>query len=520
MKSIVLKAPFLGFILLLALFALSRCVPGSRGLSQQEKTESEALARVFCASCHQYPEPEYLDKKTWEQYVLPRMGYMLGIYPSDTLRPSLIEAGVGAEERAELEKVFPPTPQMPVEFFEKITRYYLAMAPDTLPRATDKKIDRQLARFEANIPELQLKPPSTTFVRFSNNRIFLGDAITQKIYLLDPSLQVRNSATVQEGLVWMNEREDDLVLTIMGSFSPTDAASGKILSLPNKPGLKPRVLVDKLQRPVHADLGDLNQDGLDDLVVCEFAKWTGGLSWWENLGNDQYREHLLRDKPGAIKSYIRDMDADGRADVVALFSQGDEGIFIFYNQGGGVFREERVLPFHPSYGSSYFNLTDFNGDGFLDIVYTNGDNADYPPVLKYYHGIRLFENDGTNHFREVLFYHLNGAYGAIPADFDLDGDLDIAAISFFPDYRNCPEESFVYLENQGDFQFQPYTFQEVNLGRWIVMDAADYDQDGDLDLALGALTFEVIPNDLGYVEKWMENGVPFVLLKNQTRKSP
>ena len=28
-------------------------------------------------------------------------------------------------------------------------------------------------------------------------------------------------------------------------------------------------------------------------------------------------------------------------------------------------------------GSSYFELDDFNGDGFKDILYTCGDNADY-----------------------------------------------------------------------------------------------------------------------------------------------
>ncbi|NJL75451.1 MAG: cytochrome c [Saprospiraceae bacterium] len=39
----------------------------------------EQLAKVHCASCHQYPTPEFLDKKTWKNYILPRMGYMMGI---------------------------------------------------------------------------------------------------------------------------------------------------------------------------------------------------------------------------------------------------------------------------------------------------------------------------------------------------------------------------------------------------------------------------------------------------------
>ena len=42
-----------------------------------------------------------------------------------------------------------------------------------------------------------------------------------------------------------------------------------------------------------------------------------------------------------------------------------------------------------------------------------------------------------------------GAFGARAADFDNDGDLDIAAISFYPDFEIEKRESFVYLQNNG-----------------------------------------------------------------------
>ena len=35
---------------------------------------------------------------------------------------------------------------------------------------------------------------------------------------------------------------------------------------------------------------------------------------------------------------------------------------------------------------------------------------------------------------------MHGAYNAIPRDFDKDGDLDIAAISFFPDFKENGKE--------------------------------------------------------------------------------
>ena len=122
-------------------------------------------------------------------------------------------------------------------------------------------------------------------------------------------------------------------------------------------------------------------------------------------------------------------------------------------------------------------------------------------------------NDGGNNFSESFFYPLYGAYKAIPADFDQDGDTDIAAISFFPDFENRPERSFVYLENQGDGELLERTFPEVNIGRWITMDAGDVDLDGDLDIILGSLAFEVVP-PVGLLDKWVEAAVPFVVLEN------
>ena len=64
------------------------------------------------------------------------------------------------------------------------------------------------------------------------------------------------------------------------------------------------------------------------------------------------------------------------------------------------------------------------------------------------------------------------------ADFDGDGDLDIAAISYFPDYAKHPDEGFVYLRNDGDWHFQPFVLREARQGRWLVMDAGDIDGDG------------------------------------------
>src|SRR5438309_480189 len=163
-----------------------------------------------------------------------------------------------------------------------------------------------------------------------------------------------------------------------------------------------------------------------------------------------------------------------------------EGVFLYHNQGHGEFIEKALIEQPPVWGYAYFELADFNGDGHLDILTANGDRGDFECPPKKYHGIRIYLNDGHWNFKEAFFYPLNGAYKCIAADFDGDGDLDIAAISFFPDYEKSPRESFVYLENKGGMNFKPSTFSQCVAGRWDVMDVADLDGDGDLDIVLGS----------------------------------
>ncbi|HJN89620.1 MAG TPA: hypothetical protein QGG93_04730 [Verrucomicrobiota bacterium] len=43
--------------------------------------QTEALARQYCVTCHLFPEPSLLDKKTWISQVMPRMAIRMGLSP-------------------------------------------------------------------------------------------------------------------------------------------------------------------------------------------------------------------------------------------------------------------------------------------------------------------------------------------------------------------------------------------------------------------------------------------------------
>ncbi|MFK7843660.1 MAG: FG-GAP repeat domain-containing protein, partial [Rhodothermales bacterium] len=282
------------------------------------------------------------------------------------------------------------------------------------------------------------------------------------------------------------------------------------------PEVGPELVLDGLSRPVDFELADLNSDGLNDFVVCEYGHYSGALSWFEQNTNGSFVKHVLKNEPGAIAVELHDFDKDGLLDLGVLMSQGDEGIDIHFNKGNGVFEEKRILRFPPVYGSSSFSLVDFNEDGKVDILYTNGDNADSSPVLKNYHGIRIFQAWQAGVYEEVLFYPLHGAISAQAADFDQNGHLDIAAISYFPDYTTQPVESFVLLMDEGQMNYTPHSFDGAVRGRWFVMDVGDIDGDADVDIILGSnIGFGPRGDQTGLFKQWEEEALSYVILQNE-----
>ena len=193
----------------------------------------------------------------------------------------------------------------------------------------------------------------------------MGDAYSQTLIEFDKELNFVKKGNVKEGAVNLKETSSEILLTVMGSFSPTDNPSGFLLGIPKNDPSKSQILIDSLQRPVYASYADLNQDGRMDLVVSEYGKWTGKLSLYLNE-KEGFKQKTLINEAGATRTYLKDFNQDGLLDIAALFGQGNEGIYILYNQGNGNFKPEQVLQFSASNGSSYFDVVDYNKDGFLD----------------------------------------------------------------------------------------------------------------------------------------------------------
>lgn len=505
---------------MLLVFFLAYCLLdcGGDALPPTDDLSGEELARIHCGSCHQFPVPARLSKHFWRTRVLPQMAYRLGVKDPEYA----VQINMQEEQQMREAGMFTNVAVIDSQAWRKIVDYYLREAPDSLPAPADRqKVVPGLDRFKPRDVDLGLGAEALTCLLHwspEQERLYVGDGRNQLLRLNGAGEIVDRFRLQSPPLAVHAYPDGSAYLLAVGYFHPNDTPRGQLYHLSADGKIKS--LLEGLPRPVDMAFADLDDDGREDFVLCGFGHFSGRLSWFRSLGGEQFEENVLVSTPGAVKTYIIDFNGDGRPDILTLLAQGDERILVHYNEGGGQFREERLLRFDPVFGSVYFEPVDFDADGDLDILYVNGDNADFSYCLKPYHGLRLFENDGNNQFSEAFFFPIYGAFKVQARDFDADGDLDLAAISFFPDFEGAPEESFVYLENISDsagspYRFAPATFEVSPRGRWITMESADFDGDGDDDIALGSFVFSPTPSPPALTRQWAETGPNVLMLLNQ-----
>jgi len=448
--------------------------------------QGEKLAEIYCSSCHLESKPELLDKKSWRFSVMEKMGPRLGMlnykgltYPG--MNPALV----------------PNQPAMDQKEWESIVDYFFVTSPS--------KLSKQEFTKEPN------KGGSTFFVReFTKDissssiitlldldtlakTVYVGDVNKNMLYQLNYSGMLLDTLKLSSPPVAMSIGNGFVDLTLAGILHPNDLNRGEIVRYPYKEGFQSKSgisIITSLIRPVASLRFDFNYDGQDDYLVCEYGNDFGRLTLYMAGSEAGYSTEIIENVAGSIMVKPHDFNGDGFMDLAALYAQGDEKIMIYYNTGKeGFIGDYKMAARFPSvYGSMYLDLQDMNGDGFMDIIYVNGDNFDYSQILKPYHGIRIFQNDGEDNFEEKFFYPIYGAGKSVCRDFDHDGDIDILVSSNFADMENNPERGIIYLKNNGrDYDFEPYSFEEAAQNQWNTMAVADFDGDGDEDVLIGAM---------------------------------
>jgi hypothetical protein len=469
------------------------------------------LVQTYCTKCHQLVPANTLTNDVWRFHTLPAMSHYLGLstYGPDYFKNTPDSAGISLVE------------------WQAIVSYYKKLAPVTLetPKPPVPLIN-DWAGFSLKKPAASKNIAFTTMVAVNpyTHKIYSSDLKTEKLYEWDKDLNAKEVATLPSTAVSASFIKDATganqgLFSCIGQLQPVDFPNGKVMKVDLDTKAKtatPSLIASELARPVQTVPGDFNKDGLTDWIICGQGYKAGGVYLLKQNPDHSFSQSNVSSRSGAVQAVVGDFNNDGWQDVMVLFGTGDEGLWLFLNDHKGGFTSKNLLRFPPVYGSSSFQLIDMNHDGKLDLIYTCGYNYYDSRILKPYHGLYIFTNEGDWKFKQTYFYPINGCTKAIAADFDGDGDIDIATSAFFDDLKGNPAEGFIYFEQDKPLSFKPHAIPVSKYGRWMSMDVADVNNDGKPDIVLGNYS-EGLVNQPGIIPFW-DVHLPLIVLENHTKK--
>jgi hypothetical protein len=240
----------------------------------------------------------------------------------------------------------------------------------------------------------------------------------------------------------------------------------------------PGVLVTEADDPSY-DLaaGDVNGDGAPDFFVANNLGRPDRL--WVNDGRGIFSEKTSF-LPGSAETLsststdMGDVDGDGDLDIIVGVGVIREGVpHLFINDGTGRFDDQTTLRIsnEAQLNSMGVRFVDVDGDGDLDVVLCNKPTR---AALLINNGVGFFSDETTRQ----LPYEASACTSVDIGDFDDDGDLDIA-LGRDPD-DPIRRLNTLLINSDGEGRFIA-TLLPGNGGAFAIV-FLDADGDGDLDL--------------------------------------
>lgn len=462
------------------------------GLDTNPNADLEKLTTRYCARCHHAPDPRSLTKEIWENSIMPKMSKYFkwseksvhryanrsiynetGTIPmKDTIWNDLIRYYVNHGLEKPIEKVYSDLPVQ--DFFEVKTVKNLCGGRGITAVSVD----------EAN----------STYLAACDSSIMRIDTNGTQIFTLNTSGLVSGIFPIDHTSAW---------ITDPGILDPHNQSLGRLMKWEYEND-DIQVIKEGLSRPVYLN------DHSEGLFISEFGNEEGRLS---ELNYDGSGFKSASNLPGGYKSIIFDYDKDGRDEILVMFAQALEGVYVREVAA----KERRLVPvvsFGPEWGISDIDTADVNRDGWTDLIVVNGDNADYSTIPKSFHGVRVYLNNKSGKFEEAYNFPLHGATQVQSMDANGDGRVDLLVGCFFS--INDSNNLLLLIDNGdgSEISYTPYRIGESDNGRWMVAEVGDVDNDGDTDAIIGS--FKYIDYDLSQMKN--ANSDPdILLLLNQSK---
>lgn len=454
----------------------------------------EAQVHNFCGgACHAYPAPDTFPRKHWRAEV--ERGFRFFDQSGMAFSPPKLGHVVRYYEERAPEDYPPATPlpaakPLPVKF-EK-----LSYPPPAGPRAMISNVQAvRLPPGKTDAVAIAREPVTLLACDMEGGRLLaLRPADTAPAWKVLANVPHPAHATVvdldQDGIL-------DILVADLGSFPPTDRKCGSVVWCRGKTdgSFEPVTLLSNVGRVADVQAADFRGTGKLDLVVAVFGLHaTGEILFLENRTTDwskpEFVPEVIDSRHGTIHVPVADLNGDGKPDFVALISQEHETVVAFLNEGGGKFKTKMLYSApHPGWGSSGIELTDLNGDGKLDVLYTNGDILDEPYLWKPYHGVQWLENIGDLKFSHRRIADMYGVHNAVAGRITGGKWPDVLAVSFlpadkFPDRGTRKADAVVLFEQTAPGKFERHTLATESCDAVVCL-AADLYGSGRLDLVVG-----------------------------------
>ena len=200
-------------------------------------------------------------------------------------------------------------------------------------------------------------------------------------------------------------------------------------------------------------IADFNDDGFPDISITNYHdnltyKLNSYIYWGSSAGlSISNRTNLPT--IGAGVSSTADINGDGYIDIVfsnKWASPGTTNInsYIYWNSGVGFSTTNRTEL--PTLGAIGNLIADLNQDGYLDVVFSNGSNSGNPATNSY-----IYWGAGAKAFSKVQELPTLGASSVSTADLNKDGHLDLVFSNFMGNSTTYTTNSYVYFGSSAGF---------------------------------------------------------------------